>query len=377
MRRLLVLAGLAVLVLAAAGLAQPSDEGFEAETVVDDLGAPVDLAIAPAGDLWWNAIGESHVVRHGPDTGEQEIVLETEAIHTHAERGLVGLALDPDVADNGVFYVFYTLEDPNDPEGGTNVLERVEDGERTRLLTLPAHVNHNGGRIVFDEQGRMFVSTGDNQDPVRARPEDPLGSILHMHPNGTPTDETIANYSYSIGHRNVFGLAYDEANDRLFATENSNEERDEVNLIEAGQNYGWPECQGHHRYDAANYTAVEAPCTDPDYTDPIGVFYDNDTAAPTGAAVLDGDLYWGSFNEGTIHRLTQDPETGDWNDTVVHDGEASVFDVEAHEGSIYYAERGAIGRLDPPDPASPGGLVSEVPTPGALAALAFALSAMA
>jgi len=347
-RRLLAaLLGLGLTVLAAPALHAESPTGWrtaEETVVLDDLEGPVDLAIAPDGALWWNEFYSGDVRRYDGDT--IETTFHTDPIEDPVERGLVGLALDPEVTDNGVFYVYYTVADPEDPAGGTNHLARVEDGQQTRLLEIPAHQRHNGGRITVDDEGRLFVSTGDNTERHPAQDTGSLlGKILHLDPDGTPANDTIEGPVYSIGHRNVYGLAYDAETDRLFATENNDLERDEVNLIEAGHNYGWPDCQGTKAYDVQRGEPTDEPCEDPDYTDPIGEFYANYTAAPTGATMFDGDLYWAAWNQGEIHRMTR-TDSGEWRDRVVHETDDRIHDVEAHGGALYYTNWTQVVRLD-------------------------------
>lgn len=148
----------------------------------------------------------------------------------------------------------------------------------------------------------------------------------------------------------MYGLAYDPATRRLFATENSNAERDEVNLIEPGRNYGWPFCEGFVYYDAAKDEDTDRPGDHPRFTAPIGEFYPNTTAAPTGATIFHGHLYWASWNEGAIHRMKEDPATGKWMDQVVYRPGGRINDLEAAPdgGALYYSNWTHILRLDVP-----------------------------
>jgi glucose/arabinose dehydrogenase len=353
---LAALAGLALVGLAGLASAQAPPDWSEAEPrpVVEELPGPIDLAIAPDGELWWNEFYSGNVTRWHPDeSGPPETVFHADPIEDPVERGLLGLALDPD--DPDTFYVYYTVPDPEDPAGGTNHLSRIANGEETQLLTVPAHQRHNGGRITFDDEGRLFVSTGDNTQGHPAQdPSSRLGKILHLHPNGTPAEDTIEGYTYSIGHRNVYGLAYDEATGRLFATENGASERDEVNRIQPGHNYGWPECQGTVRYDFEAGEPTEEPCPE-DYEAPIGEFYPNYTSAPTAATVHEGDLYWAAWNQGEIHRMR---ETADgWRDRIVFETDGRINDLTTHDGTFYFANWTAIIAI--------GGLYDDAEGPGA------------
>lgn len=320
-------------------------------TVLSGLNGPIDFAIANDGSIWWNEYYTGNVTRYDPADGSRRVVFHADPIPEGVERGVVGLALDPDVVDNGVFYVYYTVADPNDADGGTNRLVRVEDGEETLLLSLSAAVRHNGGRILFAPDGSMFVSTGENllghpaQDPSSL-----LGKTLHLWPDGRPAPGNLEGFVYSIGHRNVYGLAYDPLTNRLFNTENGNAERDEVNLILAGGNYGWPHCEGFVEFDLDRGTDTDRPCTDPRFIPPIGEFYPNTTAAPTGAAVLGGVLYWASWNQGAIHRLVEAPGAKVWTDTIMYRPGGRINDMEAGPDgqSIYYSNWTHILRLDVP-----------------------------
>lgn len=344
----LAFAGLSLVVPTAAASEHPQP-GIT--TVLEGLAGPIDIEVAPDGSIWWNEYYTGNVNRYDPTDDSREVLFHAEPIPDGVERGMLGLALDPDVVENGVFYVFYTVADPHDPAGGTNRLSRIEAGEETVLLTTTASEMHNGGRIEFARDGSMFVSTGDNQRHRMAQePASLLGKVLHLWPDGTPADDNIEGYVHTMGHRNVYGLAYDHDRDRLFATENSNAERDEINLIEPGNNYGWPHCEGTVRFDPEQYRATEAACDDQRFTPPLGEFTETGTVAPTGAAVVDGRLYWAAWNQGAIHRMVEHPDTGAWYDQVVHEPGGRINDLEADPVApgLYYSTWGSILRIDLP-----------------------------
>lgn len=316
------LAAVAVLVAATPGAAQ-------AQAILSGLEGPVDFALLPDGSIWYLGYYSGDVTRHDLATGEKEVLFHVEPV-VDGERGLVGLGVNQETADEGTFFVYYTVAEGD--EANINRLSRIDDGEETVLLTTTSDVRHNGGRILIQPDGTLFVSTGENDlgDPAQD-PDSLLGKILHIKQDGSPAPGNPHGRAYSIGHRNVYGLAYDPESGRLFATENGNAERDEVNEILKGHNYGWPECEGLVEYDYVtkdNQKPTAKPCDDPRFTNPIGEFYATTTVAPTGAAILDGRLYWGSWNQGSIHRLD---ETGDgaWKDSVVFHYGGRINDLEA------------------------------------------------
>src|SRR5687767_12979763 len=302
---------LAVLMVSAPSVGQ-------AQTVLSGLEGPVDFALLPDGSIWYLGYYSGDVTRHDLATGKKEVLFHVEPV-VDGERGLVGLGVNQETADEGTFFVYYTVADGD--EANINRLSRIDDGKETVLLTTTSDVRHNGGRILIQPDGTLFVSTGENDlgDPAQD-PDSLLGKVLHIKQDGTPAPGNPHGRAYSIGHRNVYGLAYDPESDRLFATENGNAERDEVNEIIKGHNYGWPECEGFVEYDyvsKGNQKPSTRPCDDPRFTAPIGEFYAGRTVAPTGAAVLDGRLYWGAWNQGDIHRLVQHAN-GTWTDSIVY-----------------------------------------------------------
>jgi glucose/arabinose dehydrogenase len=148
---------------------------------------------------------------------------------------------------------------------------------------------HNGGDLVFGLDGMLYVSVGEAHEPDRAQdPGDIGGKVLRLTPEGdAPADNPFGDDpAWSIGHRNSFGLCVDPATGELWETENGPDRDDEVNLIEPGANYGWPEVTGSTADDR--------------FRDPVVVF--PETIAITGCAVADGDLWFGSF-DGRLWRL--------------------------------------------------------------------------
>ncbi|HUR25529.1 MAG TPA: PQQ-dependent sugar dehydrogenase [Candidatus Thermoplasmatota archaeon] len=346
--RFLLVVAMAAVMVATPGAAQ------QTQTVLSGLNGPVDFALLPDGSIWTLGYYSGNVTRYDVATGESKVMFHVTPV-VDGERGLVGLGVNQETADKGTFFVYYTVADGD--EANINRLSRIDDGKETVLLTTTSDVRHNGGRILIMEDGTLFVSTGENDLGAPAQdPDSLLGKVLHIRQDGTPAPGNPHGRAYSIGHRNVYGLAYDPDSGRLFATENGNAERDEVNEILKGHNYGWPECEGRVEYDYVtkdNQKPTSRPCTDPDFTPPLGEFYEKTTVAPTGAAILDGRLYWGSWNQGSIHRLD---ETGDgtWTDSVVFHYGGRINDLEAGlDGkSLYFSNWTHIVRIPIEAPAS-------------------------
>lgn len=357
-----------------------SAQELEAKPVVAGLDGPIDFVVLPNGEIWYNEYYTGDVVRYDPDDGSKTVMFHAEPMPRHDERGLVGLAVTKETAAAGRFFVYYTVDDPDDPDGGTNRLSRIDDGEETILLTLTAAKRHNGGRILITPDDTLFVATGDNNLGAPAQdPSSLLGKILHVDQDGKPVKGNIEGAVYSMGHRNVYGLALDPATGRLFATENSNAERDEVNEIVAGGNYGWPECEGNVRYDKQRERDTDEPCDDARFIAPLGEFHPDGTVAPTGAAILHGVLYWAAWNQGEIHRLVPNDD-GTWKDDVVYRSGNRINDLEAAPDSsgLYYSNWTHIMHVEmPAGDIKPLGPTDDAPGNGSSAAAWMGVLALA
>lgn len=321
------------------------------------LDFPADIDVAPDGSVWFVEL-KGNVSRLEVSTGERTIERQVENVVTGMERGLVGLALAKDFGTTGDYFLYYTQRN-DDPDGGTNRLVRIDDGQETLLLTVPGYAEHNGGRIVVDPDGNLFVGTGENQkrDPAQDMDSN-LGKILHMTPDGQPVPGNMQGLIYAKGIRNPYGLVYNEDTGELWETENSGWRRDEVNIIQAGGNYGYPECEGRN-LNGLPGPPEQNPCpTDKGYTMPIMTFYEDRAVAPTGAAFWRGEFYWASLNDGNIHHIWKAAD-GSWTDEVVFTHGPPVLDLDVgYDDALYFSSVEGIYRIDVP--LTPG----ETVTPG-------------
>lgn len=339
-----ILAAAFVALALPAQAATPDWTKADPELVVGGLDMPVDIEVAADGDVWYAELG-GDVSRVEADDGQTHLVHHVEDVVLGGERGLVGFALAKDHAATGAFYLYYTKR-TDDPDGGLNHLVRVVDGKETVLLTVSGAKEHNGGRIAVDADGNLFVGTGENQlrDPAQDV-KSTLGKILHLTPDGKPVAGNLEGLVYSKGHRNPYGLAINPETGELWETENSGWRRDEVNVIQARGDYGYPECEG------LGLNGVSTPCpTDKGYIFPVRTFYENDAVAPTGATFWRGEFYWASLNEGSIHHTWRDAATQDWRDAIVYDGEAPIFDLAVGpDDALHFSTFDAIHRIALPD----------------------------
>jgi glucose/arabinose dehydrogenase len=262
----------------------------------------------------------------------------------------MGLALDPQFATNGYLYVMYTYRGN---QGMNNRISRLTvNGERAGaeqvlLDGIPGANIHDGGRLAFGPDGKLYASTGDaaNADQAQNR-ESVAGKILRLNPDGSvPADNPFPGSPvYSYGHRNPEGMDWHPQTGVLYATEHGSSARDEVNRIQPGQNYGWP--------------TVRGKAGDSRFVDPVHES-GNETWAPAGAAFYDGSLlgpwqgslFYGTLRGQHLHRL----QLGGPNfDQVV--SEEKLFDGEygriravsvGPDGALYFSTSNRDGRGSP------------------------------
>jgi len=270
-------------------------------TVASGLAVPWGIAFLPDGSAIVTERDSRRVLRLVPNSdgsqdAEAEVIEigEIEEAVPEVEAGLLGVAVSPDFSvDNTLFFYATTAED-NSVFKVT--LEGDELGEPTPILTgIPKGVIHDGGRLEFGPDGFLYVSTGETGDPGLAQiPSSLAGKILRITPDGDPAPGNPDKDSpvWSLGHRNVQGLAFDGTG-RLWASEFGAQIFDELNLVTAGGNYGWP--------------GIEGRGGDPDYVDPL-LTWSTEDASPSGLAFADGTLWMAALRG---ERLWQIPLDGD------------------------------------------------------------------
>ncbi|GAA2600669.1 PQQ-dependent sugar dehydrogenase [Winogradskya consettensis] len=258
----------------------------EPEQVAQDIDVPWGVAFLPGGDALIAERDTARIVRVPARGGGAKQVYEVPGVAAAGEGGLLGLAVSPDYATDNLVYAYYTAAADN-----RIARFRLDGGEPEVIFDGIAKAgNHNGGRIAFGPDGLLYAGTGDAGDTSRAQdPSSPNGKILRLTPDGAPAPGNPSPGSpvYSLGHRNVQGLAWD-GDGRLFATEFGQNELDEVNLIRAGRNYGWPEVEGEGDTGGGRYTnpVVTWPT---DEASPSGIAIAGDTAY---VAALRGERLW-------------------------------------------------------------------------------------
>ena len=341
-----VLAVAAILVLPEPILATAQDQRLERFLRAED---PVSMAWTPDGSRLFfdeQATGDIRVAM--PDGTILPQPFAHLGVDASSETGLLGIAINPAFPTEPFVYVYYS-----DPALGINRLVRfravgdVADGPPQVLLDglVTANRYHNGGDLVFGTDGMLYVTVGESHQ--RNLAQDPTsigGKVLRLMPDGSvPPDNPIpGNPLFTLGHRNSFGICVDPANGDVWETENGPTSDDEINLLRPGGNYGWPEVMG-----AGGPEGTIDPVVD--HVQEI---------APTGCAVWQGALYYGSYLDGAIRRLDLPPGPDPTPVPVALAGEP-VYDLTVGpDDRLYVSTPSGIWRMGSP----PTGTVS-VPPP--------------
>lgn len=215
--------------------------------VATDTDLPWGLATAPDGSVLYTRRDAHEVVRLDPATGRTTVLGRVPGVvSTDGEGGLLGLALSPTFATDQLVFVMHTS--PTDTRVvRLRLVGGVLDPSTTQVLVSGMLRNkyHDGGRLRFGPDGKLYVATGDGQVPGSAQDLRSLsGKVLRINPDGTvPADNPFGTAVWSYGHRNPQGLAFDSRG-RLWEQEFGNSVMDETNLVVRGGNYGWPACEG-------------------------------------------------------------------------------------------------------------------------------------
>ncbi len=377
-----------------AALAAPADgteslpPGASIETVLPNMNLPIAMAFDPSGRLFYTEkTGAVRLFTNGTLQTDPVITFNADS---GGERGLLGIAIDPNFNSNHYIYVYYTCAvGPGCASTENRVVHFTENnGVGSNPVTIFASPqtapNHNGGNIHFGPDGKLYISIGDNANAANSQDVTVKNGKMHrINPDGTiPPDNPVFTQTgalpslYVMGLRNTFDFVFDPPTPgRIFASENGPSCDDEMNRIEAGYNYGW----------RASY-----PCDDgnpsPVYNT-IPPLWHLPSAqcceAPTGITVYSGSqipqwqngLFMVTYNTGKLRHFYLDPSRTFVTATNVVLGVAPNMDIETGpDGALWYMEGGGYspgtlkrivgsGPTSTPAPPTNTPLPTHTPTP--------------
>ncbi len=325
--------------------------GFIETQVAGGLDSPTAMAFAPDGRLFVCLQGgQLRVIKNGVLLPTPFLMVSTDS---SGERGLLGIAFDPDFYTNNYVYVYYTTG----VSPKRNRISRfvangdlaVMDSEVVvlELDNLSGATNHNGGAMHFGQDGKLYIAVGENANASNSQTlSNLLGKILRINRDGSvPSDNPFFNTAsgvnraiWAFGLRNPFTFAFQPVTGRMFINDVGQSTWEEINDGIAGSNYGWP--------------TTEGPTTNPNFRGPIYA-YGRSPSATGGCAITGGAFYnplttqfpssyvgqyfFADFCSGWIRLLDPSNNTASGFAT----GIANPVDLQvAVDGSLYYLARG-------------------------------------
>ena len=304
------------------------------DVIADDFDVPWGLIFLANGDALVSERNSAKIIRVTPKGKKTTLGTVSGVVPPTGigEGGLLGIATAPD--DEETLFVYYTSSSDN--RVARISLRGGKVGKPTAVLTdIPTSTHHHGGRLLFDADGMLFVSTGDAEQSALAQDRDSLaGKILRIRPDGRAApNNPYDNRTWSYGHRNIEGLAFD-ADGRLWATEFGEKQADELNLIAKGKNYGWPEVEGTSSNDA--------------FVSPKVTWEPTSTCSPAGLAITRSTAFVAALQGRCLFAVPLDGTKAGKPKAHFADDLGRIRNaVVAPDGSLWMTTSNTDGRIDP------------------------------
>ena len=329
--------------------------GFAESVFVSGVTRATAMAFAPDGRLFVSQKdGNLRVVKGGNLLTTPFVKLP---VHNVGERGLFGVAFDPNFTANKYVYVFYTRSDGSG--GYVNRVSRftangdvaVAGSEKVLIEgdSLGTNTGHNGGALHFGKDGKLYITTGDNQNSsAPAQKNNLFGKMLRINPDGSiPADNPFYNTNtgkyravWGYGLRNPYSFAVQPGTGRIFINDVGQNSYEEINQGRAGANYGYPATEGYTTNPAYDSPFYAYPQFEVAASITGGAFYNPPN--PSFPADYAGDYFFGDYTRNYIKRI--DTTTKQVSDFVTN--APLVIDVDiAADGSLYYLSRADEGRV--------------------------------
>jgi len=258
------------------------DVDLKAKVVASGLSLPWEIVYGPDNLIWFTE-KSGKISRLNPSSGQITPLLTISEVRVNGEGGLLGMVLHPDFTANPYVYVVYDY--------GSTYREKVVrftysggslGSPQTLIDQIPASSIHNGSRLLISG-GKLFISTGDASNTSTPQNVNSVsGKILRINLDGSiPADNPYPNNPvWSFGHRNPQGLV--QVGNKIFSAEHGPDSDDEVNIIEKGRNYGWPNVEGF-----CNESGEQTFCSTNNVVEPLINW--TPTIAPSGLAFYNAD----------------------------------------------------------------------------------------
>ncbi len=308
--------------------------------IVSGLNVPWGLAFLPNGDALVAERETGRIVRVPGKGGPAQEVVTLPGVDTDgtSEGGLLGIAVSPSYASDQLVYAYFTADDDNRIVRFTS--DSTAAGSEVDVQPIVTGLLkgsiHNGGRIGFGPDGKLYAGVGETGERGLAQDQASRnGKILRVNPDGSiPADNPVRGSAvWSSGHRNVQGFAWDSAK-RMWAVEFGQDTYDEVNLIEPGKNYGWPVVEGVG--DTAGGKYVNPKVTWP-----------TDEASPSGAAIIGSTLYIGALRGEAVLRVALDGTNATKSGPLAESEYGRIRTVAAApDGALWFTTSNRDGRGD-------------------------------
>jgi len=293
-RRLLLKASAAAAAVGIAGVpAEAEARPLVGKVLARKMKVPWGIAFLPNGNALVSERNTGRIWLVSRKGGKRKVATIGAVANNAGEGGLLGLATHPNFAVNRWVYAYFTSKSDN-----RVVRFKYQNGSigprHAILKGIPRgvypYLHHNGGRLAFGPDGKLYISTGDAYNTANAQNKGSLaGKILRINDDGTiPGDNPFGSAVWTYGHRNVEGLAFDSGG-QLWATEFGEKKADELNKIVKGDNYGWPTVEGH---DSSGT-----------FHNPFVTWSPTSTCSPSGVAITKNRAWIGALQGECVYSV--------------------------------------------------------------------------
>ena len=260
------------------------EQGNGTEILAENLTVPWAMAFLPDDSLIFTERDGKVSILDGNNISLVGNIKVTQ----NGESGLLGIAVDPRFNQNHYIYLYYTQGNYN--RISRFILRDKLSDEKILLDKIPGGSIHNGGRLKFGPDGKLYATTGESGIPNLAQDINSLGGkILRINPDGSvPADNPFKNYVYAYGNRDPQGITW-SSDGTMYESEHGQTRNDEINIIQKGGNYGWPIYQGSNSASG--------------FVKPLMVYTDF-TLAPSGITFDNNSLFVAGLRGSQLRKIT-------------------------------------------------------------------------